>query len=122
METTTILITSVLGSSVLASIVTVIGSIIVKQMDKKKMKLEDLAELVVTHNEETDKSVSLLTDSQKELMRNDIKQICRAKLKDGLISADEMEDLVALYLSYKALGGNGFCDHLMHKVSQLPIK
>lgn len=95
-----IIITSVLGSTVLASAISVLGSIITKKMDKK----------------------STQTIAINSMMRTEIKAICRQKIEQGFVGLDELEDLVAMHEAYKENGGNGFCTELMNKVKCLPIK
>lgn len=52
-----------------------------------------------------------------------IKHECEEAIAQGWISADRLEDLIAMHAVYHDdLGGNGFLDNLMAAVKRLPIK
>lgn len=57
-----------------------------------------------------------------ELLQDRIKFLAKHYLKDGEISAEDLEDLMRMHKVYKDLGGNGYLDQLMAAVKELPIK
>lgn len=120
---------AVIGGGALGTLITGIFRLIEKSMEKKEVSLKDVKDSVDAigddlnaFKEETKKDIDVMKSSQMETSRERIKTICREKIHKGSISSDELEDLIALHKSYKALGGNGFCDNLMSKVNKLPIK
>lgn len=44
------------------------------------------------------------------------------KIAEGQITPDDLEAMIEGYNAYKALGGDGFCDELMRKCQQLPMR
>lgn len=54
------------------------------------------------------------------LLRDRILHLCEKYLELGEISHKHFESLYALYLNYKALGGNGFIDEELGLVKELP--
>lgn len=52
-----------------------------------------------------------------------IKWLCKQYIKQGYISANDLEDLERMWKVYhNDLDGNGFLDALMNEVEKLPIK
>ena len=57
------------------------------------------------------------------LMYDRIKYLGRCYIEKGFITADDLEDLVAMHKCYHDdLDGNGFLDTLMAQVKALPIR
>ena len=57
------------------------------------------------------------------LLLGEIKRQGKQFLKDGRISAEELEEFNAMYACYhNDLGGNGFADTIVEKVKKLPIE
>jgi hypothetical protein len=47
--------------------------------------------------------------------------LCKYYIEQGFISADDLDNLYTyLYLPYKAMGGNGVAERLVHRVEELP--
>lgn len=55
------------------------------------------------------------------LLYDRIKHLCECHISRGEISVDDYNDLIRLHITYhNDLAGNGFLDHLMETVEQLP--
>lgn len=90
------IVLSVLGSSVVASIV----SAIISALERKSRA----------------KGIDRL------LLLNALKQEARHCIDEGFVELKDLECVEAYYKEYKALGGDGFADTLMGKVRSLPIR
>lgn len=57
------------------------------------------------------------------LLYDRIKYLGRRYIEQGFVSADDLEDIVAMHKCYHSdLDGNGFLDTLMAQVKALPIR
>lgn len=64
-----------------------------------------------------------LAESQKNVLFDRIRYLCRRYLADGEIDFDDLRAVNALHNSYhNGLGGNGDLDALMKQVRELPVK
>lgn len=61
-------------------------------------------------------------DANLALLHDKIYYLCKHHLSDGEISLDDMENLDYLYRAYCDLNGNGMCQKLHARVSELKIK
>ena len=66
------------------------------------------------------KRQSALKNGMKSLLQYQIRQACKESLKEQRISVDDLQDLIDLRDSYKALGGNGAIEKVFNDVYKLP--
>ena len=67
--------------------------------------------------------VDALYKADRIQMYDRIKHLGKAYIANGVIAADELEDLIDMHKCYHDdLGGNGFLDSIMEQVHRLPIK
>ena len=87
-----------------------------KDMDERLTKMEkELGDLKIM--------IQNLVESQKNLLYDRIKYLCRSYISDGEIDFDDRRCLNALHNSYhNGLGGNGDLDALMNQARALPLK
>lgn len=118
-----------------ASIVTVVGSIITFNLQRKAKK-EDDKNVMNTRLTEVEKRLAamekqmdlmfkrmeLLERADLSLLRERLFYNCKAHIRDGFITVDDMEEIDALYASYTALNGNGTGTKLYNDVKRLPLK
>lgn len=55
------------------------------------------------------------------LLHDKIYYLCSLYIANGEITRDEYDNLMYLYVPYKAMGGNGTGERLMAEVNKLPI-
>lgn len=128
--TLTDIILAALGSSVGAAAVTGIFTIWRQRLERKDKK-EDAADEqrlqeCATRGEEINAlrvSVDASNAACRVLLYDRIKHLAKTYISRGYITAEELEDLIAMHECYHtALRGNGFLDDLMAQVRRLPIK
>ena len=91
--------------------------------DKEEKKIEDRIASLETDVGEIKGLTSALVDSQKNLLFDRVKCLCRAYIAEGEIDFDDLRGLNALHHSYHdRLGGNGDLDALMDQARKLPLK
>ena len=66
------------------------------------------------------KRQSALKNGMKALLQYQIRQACKLHMEAKCISVDDLQDLVDMKDSYKALGGNGAIDKVFNDVYKLP--
>lgn len=83
-----------------------------ERMTKMEHKIEDLT-----------KMTKVLMDSQKSILFDQIKNLCRKYITDEEIDSDDLLALNALHNSYRnGLNGGKDLDPLMERVRSLPLK
>lgn len=68
-----------------------------------------------------DSRIDALVDAQKVLMVDRVRWLGSKYIADKQISLEDKENLQAMYDSYKALGGNGHLNTVMHEIDRLPV-
>lgn len=95
-----------------ASLITVIGQIVLKLIDIKQKKKEK-------KNNGEEKELKAL----RILLYDRIKHLAKTYIQRGSITAEELEDLETMHgIYHNDLDGNGFLDKMMAGVHSLPIK
>ena len=95
-----------------ASLITVIGQIVIKLIDLKEKK-----------KEKKDDSEEAILQGVKILLYDRIKHLAKVYIQRGYITAEELEDIESMHKIYhENLKGNGFLDKMMDGVHALPIK
>lgn len=90
------------------AVVSFIGGLILRAIEKKERK-----------REEDNTSMAGI----RILLYDRIKHLGKAYINRGSITAEELEDLIAMHKIYhENLKGNGFLDKIMAAVHELPIK
>lgn len=62
-----------------------------------------------------------IVDGLKVLTVDRVRYLGRSYINNHSISLEDKENLQDMYRAYKALGGNGHLETVMHEVEQLPI-
>ena len=65
--------------------------------------------------------VDALVSAQKVLMVDRVRHLGKSYIGDKEISVEDKENLVEMYKTYKALGGNGHLDTIMKEIDRLPV-
>lgn len=68
-----------------------------------------------------DKRIDALVDAQKVLMIDRVKHLGKSYIEAGEISFDDKDNMVEMHKAYKALGGNGHLDSIMHEIEKLKV-
>lgn len=68
------------------------------------------------------RKTSNVTKAILALLHDRIYELAKEYIATGSISDSEHKNLTMLYEPYKAMGGNGTAEKLMHEVDKLPIK
>ena len=101
----------VAGSSVIGSIVTLVGTIIIKKMDRKDKRTEHLT----AFEKHIQKAVCVM-------LYDRIKYLGKRYIHEESITAEELNDLQKMHtVFHEDLNGNGFLDALMKHVKELRI-
>ena len=91
--------------------------------EKEDKKIEDRISSLEADVKDIKGLVSALAESQKNILYDRVKYLCREYIADGEIDFDDLVGLNALHHSYHfGLGGNGDLDALMEQARKLPIK
>lgn len=93
-------IIAIIGSGALASLITVVGAIIQKKMDKNDSLRAGVRLGLYFH----------LTERGMRY------------INAGYVDPDDLKCLYETYAAYKDLGGDGYCDKVMADVQKLPLK
>lgn len=96
----------ILSGSVGAGLMTIISAAMQRHWKKKDDK---------------DGSIKALVNAQKVLMIDRVRYLGGKYIQDGRISLENKENLRDMYAAYKALGGNGHLETVMHEVDKLPV-
>lgn len=100
------MIETILSSSVVAAAVAGAVTIILRLMDRKEKK-DDRIEALVT--------------AQKVTMVDRVRCLGNKYIEANEIKLEDKETLQEMYKAYKALGGNGHLDTVMHEVDRLHV-
>lgn len=126
--------TSLLGGGVIVALIESARGLvawILKRKAEREDRAEDRAdkriEERIGHLEDEMTAMRTLTaalaESQKNVLFDRIRYLCRRYLADGEIDFDDLRAVNALHNSYhNGLGGNGDLDALMKQVRELPVK
>lgn len=102
----------VLGGGFTTALVSGLIQLLLWRLNRKATK-ED-------KNHDSDKHVK---NALRILMYDRIKYLGRCYIEHGFVTADDLEDIVAMHKCYHDdLDGNGFLDTLMAQVKALPIR
>lgn len=93
-------IIAIIGSGALASLVSVVGTIITKRLDRSDALRAGVRLGLYYH----------LTERGMRYVNA------------GYVDPDDLKCLYETYAAYKELGGDGFCDKVMADVQKLPLK
>jgi hypothetical protein len=105
------LLTIALGGGFSAALVSGLIQLLLWRLNRKAAK-ED-------KNNDSDKHVK---NALRILLYDRIKYLGRCYIEQGFVTADDLEDIVAMHKCYHDdLDGNGFLDTLMAQVKALPI-
>ena len=87
-------------------------------------------QLKIKENKELKRGLEAQKTKHEEAIENGMLCILRKHLMDeherwkeeGYITPHALENGLAMYGAYKALGGNGMIDHMKDEIQELPIK
>lgn len=104
-------ILGILGSSVIATIISGIFALI---QNKQKTDIKSVEELQATQE--------ILKQGLQWVLYDRIKYLCKEHISRGYIASNDLEDLERMHKVYHdGLGGNGYLDDLMQAVRRLRI-
>lgn len=72
-------------------------------------------------SDDKDDSIKALVNAQKVLMVDRVRYLGQGYIQVGQISLESKENLEEMYQAYKALGGNGHLETVMHEVEKLQV-
>ena len=78
--------------------------------------------LLINNRKKKNDKEETVAEGVMVLLQDRIKFLAKHYLKDGEISPEDLEDLIRMHTTYKALGGNGYLDQLMTAVKDLTLK
>ena len=91
-----------------------------RHRQEKQDKHDELREAVDKLLAEADRNTAVAKGVEC-ILHDRIKMLAKKFIEVGEIHADDLEALMEMHASYKALGGNGYLDALMEAVRQLQI-
>lgn len=71
--------------------------------------------------DKSDTRIDALVNAQKVTMIDRVRYLGAKYIEAKQISLEDKENLQAMYDAYKALGGNGHLQTVMHEVDRLPV-
>ena len=77
--------------------------------------------LLINNRKKKNDKEETVAEGVMVLLQDRIKFLAKHYIKDGTISAEDLEDLMRMHTTYKSLGGNGYLDALMTAVKDLPL-
>lgn len=116
----------ILVTAIGASVVTLIGNIVMfimqrkaSKIDKQDLKLKEQVEEIKKENQKQNADNLLLKNGVLALLKDRLFQSCQYYLNKGSISVDEMEVVELMYKNYHALGANGVGQKLFEAVEKM---
>lgn len=79
-----------------------------------------IALLINNRKKKADKE-NTVAEGVMVLLQDRIKYLAKKYIAEGVISPEDLEDLMRMHTTYKSLGGNGYLDTLMASVKELNL-
>lgn len=105
-DNTTTIIVAILSGGIGSGIMSIISAFLQRKWAK---------------SDKRDERIDALVDAQKVLMIDRVKHLGKSYIEVGEITFDDKENMVEMHKAYKALGGNGHLDSIMHEVEKLKV-
>ena len=106
MDNTTAIIVAILSGGIGSGIVSIVSAFIQRKWAKADKR---------------DERIDALVDAQKVLMIDRVKHLGKSYIEAGEITFDDKDNMAEMHKAYKALGGNGHLDSIMHEVEKLKV-
>ena len=71
--------------------------------------------------DDKDGSIKALVNAQKVVMVDRVRYLGQNYIQHGAITLEDKETLQEMYTAYKALGGNGHLETVIHEIEKLPV-
>ncbi len=71
--------------------------------------------------DDKDGSIKALVNAQKVVMVDRVRYLGQKYIQRGEITLEDKETLQEMYTAYKALGGNGHLETVIHEIEKLPV-
>lgn len=72
-------------------------------------------------DDKEDARIDALVNAQKVLMIDRVRWLGNQYIKNKQITLSDKDTIVDMHKAYKALGGNGHLDVIMHEIDKLPV-
>ena len=100
----------------------IIGKYIDAKTEKYRAQRAEEKALELAKEQEMRATMDLVSVGIMSVLRDRILQSCRYFINEGFIESLALENITKMHDSYKALGGNGLCDHQYEAIQNLPLK
>lgn len=71
--------------------------------------------------DKSDARIDALVNAQKVLMIDRVRWLGNQYIRNQQITLSDKDTIVDMHKAYKALGGNGHLDVVMHEIDKLPV-
>ena len=115
---------AVIGSSAMASLVTLLSEAVKrrwKKKDRAEEKEEEAEKITPERIAEIERKIDALVNCQKVFAIDKIRYLGLCYIGSGGVSLEEKETLQEMHDAYEGLGGNGHLDTVMDEVDKLPV-
>lgn len=103
-------------------VIVAIGKWLDFKLDKHKKEREREKAVELAKEQEMTATMELMKMGLMAMLRDRILQSCNYYIGKGSITALALENITRMHDSYKALGGNGLCDHQYDAIQNLPLE
>lgn len=100
------LVIGILGAGVGSGLMAIILAIIQRKWQK---------------DDKEDSRIDALVNAQKVMMIDRVRWLGGQYIKEKQIRLSDKDTLIDMHKAYKALGGNGHLDVVMHEIEKLPV-
>lgn len=69
-----------------------------------------------------DARIDALVEAQQVMMIDRVRYLGKGYINNGFISIADKENINSMYNAYKALGGNGHLETIMHEINRLDVR
>ena len=102
-------------------LIIVIGKYIDNKYERHRIRQQEERQAEMAKEQEIRATLALVSVGIMSVLRDRILQSCRYYIGKGSIESLSLENITKMHDSYKALGGNGLCDHQYEELQKLPV-
>lgn len=103
-------------------LIVIFGKYIDAKVERYRAKRDKEKAQELAKEQEIRATIDLVSVGIMSVLRDRILQSCNYYIGKGAISALALENITRMHDSYKALGGNGLCDHQYDAIQNLPLE
>lgn len=78
--------------------------------------------LIMFFLQKKEKKKDLTNEGLLALLHDRLYEECSSILSNGVVTSDELDNIIHLYEPYHKLGGNGVCERMVKQISEMKIE